>query len=232
MRRVSWTVLSSRPVLAIGGFCALAGSVPAVAQRASVEIPRLPAAVIDGKLSPGEWDGSYATTLPNGIRLFMRHDGDHLYLGLRLTSSGFPSLCITSGDTLRVLHSSAALASATYARSGSSWQMRKPFVFAMRSGDVGETGKAAQRAYLATERWVASNQAMSGTEREMQVSLSLVDRNDLRLALGIYTSSNDGAVAWPAAVSDGCTSLKTVQGFLPDQLVIDRTNWARLVLTR
>lgn len=200
------------------------------AQPAAVRIPRLAPIVIDGRLAPGEWDGSYETTLSDGARLWLRHDDEYLYLGLRLASQGFPSVCITAGDTLRILHSSAALAAAVYVKSGASWQQRKPFAMAMRSGDTSSAGKAAQRKYLAAERWVASNQAMSGTEREMQLALSLIDRKDFRLAIGVYTSSTGGAMPWPAAVADGCTALKTVQGWLPNELVIDIAKWSRLVL--
>lgn len=212
----TWTLL---PLLIVGAH-----------QPPEIRVPQRSPAVIDGRLSPGEWTGAYETDLPNESHLWLQHDGAYLYLAVWPPSTGYPSVCVTVGDTIRVLHASAALASSVYTRDGAHWTQRKPFTFALRSGDIGPAGQTAQRSYLAAERWVASNNAMSGVEHEMKWSLSLMDRHDLRLALGVYVAAGDQVAGWPSGASDGCTAAKTVQGWLRPERDLNFTQWTRLTL--
>jgi hypothetical protein len=217
------------PVLVAMG-TTLADSHESHAQAAALRVPRMSPVVIDGKLSPGEWDGSREITLTDGSRLMLRHDGENLFVGMRLSASGFPSLCVANSDTMRVLHASAALVDSRYERSGVSWVQRSKSEIAMRSGDLSSVGKAAQRDYLGARGWLASVQAMSATDREMQVSLRLVDQKDPRIAMGVYVMSSDSAIPWPTDVADGCTALKSIQGFLPREMALELGKWARLEL--
>ncbi len=129
---------------------------------------------------------------------------------------------VARGDTTRILHASAAVGDAVYVGQG----LRSEFKFALRTTDTG----AVQRAYLAEHRWVATNQAMSRTDREMQIDLELLDRTNRRLALGLYRMPGDSSIAWPAGLADGCTATKTVQGYLPPSATFEREKWVRLIL--
>jgi hypothetical protein len=196
-----------------------------------LRVPKLRAPSIDGRIGDGEWGGSVEAPLSDGGRVLMRHDGAHLFVAVRSPKRGFESACVTRGDTVRILHASAAVADAIYVRASSDWQQRQPFgAFALRSGDTTAANRAAMRAYLDAHRWVASNTAMSGTDHEMQISIDLIDTTIPRLALGYYTETDNASTAWPAGHADGCTALRTVQGFLETTLVFRPDGWARLTL--
>jgi len=216
---------SSRMALAAIVLSALTSAAP---PRLEISVPRGSAATIDGRIDPAEWAGSFETTMSDGSRLLLRHDGQSLYLAIQAKSAGFPSVCVQRGDTVRILHSSAALSAAVFVKSGNDWTLRQPFVFAMRSRDTSAAGKAAQTDYFAAQHWVATNSAMSRTEREMRISLDLFDPSDRRFALGLYVEAADKGVAWPTNHDDGCTATKTVQGFLPATLGFQTDGWARV----
>jgi hypothetical protein len=216
--------------------CAVAtlASAPLLAQQAEVRVPPLAAPRIDGRMGHEEWARSVELTLSDGSRVLMRHDGAHLYIGVRMSRRGYPSLCVEHGDTIRVLHSSAALADAIYVRAGDTWAIGRAFGaggFALRSGDTTAANRAAMRDYLTSHGWVASNSAMSDTEREMQIDLRLIDTSPARMALGLYIEAPESSTAWPEGHTDSCTETKIVQGWFPKTPLTFRPDgWARVTL--
>jgi hypothetical protein len=48
------------------------------------------------------------------------------------------------------------------------------------------------------------------------------------LALGYYLANDGPVVRWPQSADDGCTALKTVQGFLPASIDFQPDRWERL----
>jgi hypothetical protein len=196
-----------------------------------VSVPKGEPVVIDGRLSPAEWNGAFRARMTDGSEVLLKHDGNYLYLAVRGASEGFPSLCVAQADTIHLLHASAALASAAYVRSGATWSLARKFgAFALRSPDLGPAGKAAQAEYLRANRWVASNEAMNRRDHEMQIALTYFDSADRRLALGVYKEP-DASDHWPASAIDGCTSTRVVQGWLTtDPIAITTSQWARIVL--
>ena len=83
----------------------------------AVSVPRSRAVVIDGTMSSAEWRGSAIVRRPEGD-LLLRHDGRYLYVGVRTVRRGLPSLCVTRGSTVRVVHASYALGEVAYAKKG------------------------------------------------------------------------------------------------------------------
>jgi hypothetical protein len=195
-----------------------------------IAVPKGATPTIDGRIAPDEWAGSAEARLPDESRVLLRHDDQFLYIGIVGAKAGFPSICVSRGDSIRILHSSAALGSALYVRDGDAWQQRSKFNFALRSGDVSAAGMKAIADYLNANGWVATNSAMSPSQREMQISLSMLERNDPILALGYYVANDGPVLPWPHDTEDGCTATKTVQGWLPPTLLFRQTSWARLTL--
>lgn len=63
-------------------------------------------------------------------------------------------------------------------------QRRQKFTFALRSGDVTETGMKAIAHDVSANGLVASNSTMGASHREMQISLSMLEQSDPKFALG------------------------------------------------
>jgi len=196
-----------------------------------ITVPRGSPPIINGRISTDEWAGSAEARLSDESRVLLRHDGRFLYIAIVGTKPGFPSVCVARGDSIRILHSSAALGSALYVRDGDEWQQRQKLNFSLRSGDVSETGMKAIADYISANGWVATNSAMSPSQREMQISLSMLEQGDPRLSLGYYLANDGPVLSWPAHADDGCTATKTVQGWLPPTLAFRTAGWARLTIS-
>ena len=196
----------------------------------SVDVPRGSGVTVDGKLGLEEWAGSAERVLADSSRLLLRHDGSFLYVGIRARSAGFPSICTVRQDTVRILHSSAALATGTFVGPSSASRLVIPFGrFVLRGRDTSASRRAEQKSFLDAHRWIANNSTMSDMEWETQIALPLFDEADPRIALGFYRARSDDSISWPVSLRDGCTSQRTVQGFLPTTPVsFQIAEWVRL----
>jgi hypothetical protein len=221
-----------RILLAAGALLVTVGVEP------PMTVPRGAAPVIDGRIDDAEWKGAAISTLPDGSTLRMKHDDAHLFLAISAAQSGFPSVCIATGDTIRVLHASAALGSVAYTRAGDVWSTRETaFVYGMRTTDLTDKARGERREYLARHGWVGSTFRMGdGRAQEMQISLDLVSKTPA-IALGYFvmgTGSTGSVVAWPASMppADGCADAELVRGAVPPQLRFAPASWVTLSLAR
>jgi hypothetical protein len=203
----------------------------------SIVVPRSATPiVIDAKLEPAEWARAAELPLGDGTTLKLQHDGTHLYVGITAQRAGFVSLCTTTGDTVRVLHASAALGSVSYTRSGDTWASRDTaFTYAMRNTDSTEEARQERRTYLTQHSWVSSTVRMSqGHAHEMQIALERVDRMP-RIAVAFFvigTGDSWSIQRWPAGIGEqeGCMDSQLVRGYVPRGLRFDPTSWAELRL--
>ena len=182
----------------------------------AVKVPRGPSPVIDGRIDSAEWQGAGIARLPNGLTVRFQHDGTSLFLAISSTGEGFPSICAVQGDTMRVLHASAALGAMIYTRTQERWSSRDTvFVYGMRNTALTPAAREERRAYLAEHRWVASTFQMgNGRNHEIQMSLDLLN-DDHRLAIGYYRTAGP-QVTWPESLvteGEGCGELRLLQGY-------------------
>ena len=157
--------------------------------------------------------------MTNGLTVRLRHDGQNLFAAVSSTGEGFPSLCVVQGDTIRVLHASAALGAVPYVRRGAEWSTSDTaFVYEMRNTALNEQAFRERREYLAQHRWVASTFRMGqGRSHEVQLSLQLLDHVP-RIAMG-YFRTQGALVSWPeplASASEGCAEPVLVRGAVPE----------------
>ena len=219
---VVYAILSTDPVAARQGDLA-----PVDAPRAGSRV------VIDGRLDGAEWARAAARTLSDGTVLRFQHDGRHLFVAIAAARSGFPSLCLGLGDTVRVLHASAALGSVRYLQAGGEWVTGDTaFVYGMRSPDTTDQARQERSEYLRRNGWVASTFRMSGgMVQEMQI---LIGAPVPRLALGYFVSlqNNISTIeSWPAPGEPlGCSHPELVRGTVPRRLDFRPATWAELRL--
>ena len=91
-----------------------------------MSVPRSRAVVVDGTIEEAEWRGSAVVKRRDG-EMLLRHDGKYLYIGIRSTRRGFPSVCLSRGSSVRVMHASFALGEVTYAKRNATWRLGAPF---------------------------------------------------------------------------------------------------------
>src|SRR5688500_6018256 len=205
-------------------------AVQAEAQQ-TVQVPRGPAATIDGRVDDAEWRSALRMEHPAGTVVRFMRDADHLYVGITSERQGFASLCVAMNDEVHVLHASAALGRVTYRPRGYVWQRADTaFRYDMRNTSLDDAAKSQRAAYLAEHGWVASTVRMGndGRSQEMQIALSRFGL-PFSVALGRWLFSNS-VEWWPATVTDheGCFSLPLVRGSVPQGIAFKPSFWVTI----
>lgn len=156
-------------------------------------VPRGPIPTIDGTIEPTEWAGAAITVMDDGTELLWLHADGSLYLGVLNDTIGAVNLVAAEDDEIRVLHSSAALGSASYERQeDGTWRLEHDFEWCCRSA-ADSDGRAL---LLAGEGWQASI-GYSGTRGHIEYRLML-GTGELRVAVAyIYADGSDSIAYWP-----------------------------------
>lgn len=165
----------------------------APADTRTLVVPRSSAPTIDGTIEPAEWAGAAITIMDDGTELLWLHADGSLYLGVLNDTIGAVNLVVAEDDEVRVLHSSAALGSASYERQeDGAWQLTHDFEWCCRS-PADSDGLAL---LLADEGWQAS-MGYSGTHGQVEYRLML-GTGELRVAVSnVYADGSDSVAYWP-----------------------------------
>jgi hypothetical protein len=148
-----------------------------------------------------------------------------VYVALRGTTAGLASVCVAHGNTVTILHASAAVGDARYERVGSGWAKRSDFEWALRESPRDGPTDAQKAQFLASKGWLATAAPRGSTEREFQIRAADID------ALGVTHLSTDEPLTvhhWPADMNDDCRSVRLPQGFLPETASFQPESWHRV----
>lgn len=193
-------------------------------ERSVIPIPQGIPPVIDGTLSPGEWDDAAVEFFSDGSELLLLQAEGHLYLGIRADTAEMiaGNVFIHRGDEIAILHASAALGTAVYQQEMDSWQQVQRFSWRCRRTDNGETAQAERGAFLEQEHWIAANSRMGApNELEYQIEIS---SDTLRLAVNFLLASDPNLkIPWPGDLVDDC--IKPTPSGMPIQLVFSPDRW-------
>ena len=212
--------------LAVGFRCAAsAGETPATAGLV-VDVPLGSSPVLDGILEPGEWAGALQDKLSDGSELFLMHDGEYLYVGIRASAkgSGVGSICIDRGEQVAILHSSAALGTSIYEKDGAEWQQIQEFTWRCRDTGSSAAAQKERSEFLQAEGWLANNGRM-GVPEEVEYQIAMPE-GGLRLAVTFLGPPGfDSVAAWPQDLGDDCQNIKLITGPIPERLQFSPQTW-------
>lgn len=188
-------------------------------------IPATPAPMLDGKIGDGEWEQALKQDLTGGGHLYLQHNGDHLYVAMHGVEPGWGHVYLLDGDSLRVLHASAALGMAVYTKgSDLSSNLSRTFVWEMRDPELTATAMATRTAYLEKHGWVATTGVMGTPEIvEYQIDKRLLTSASV-LAL-VYAATPENPLFWPSSLQDATLNADLVRGTPPDNLAFDISRW-------
>jgi hypothetical protein len=130
---------------------------------------------IDGVFDPGEWDDAEIVRTGTIEQFRIKHDGVNLYLAVR---AGGGDLLLNTDAGVRVLHWSAQLGAAEYAKSDASTQsLVKPYAYELWG--LGDEPPAVIQetlaGYLAENGWAANTASMGNLmESELAISFDLL----------------------------------------------------------
>jgi hypothetical protein len=165
--------------------------------------------------------------LTGGGDVVLRREGDLLHVVVTGPRAGLASLCLGDESQVRILHASAALAEATYEKSGAGWTLSSGFgEFALRETRTGPPPEAARRAFFDAKGWLANASNAGTTPREFTIRMSPRTRF---LGVTFYATAGTETVShWPESLDDDCRAVKVAQGYLPQSAQFRPTAWYRV----
>lgn len=184
---------------------------------------------MEGVLTDGEWADAVQQPLAGGGSVWLQHDGEAVWAAVEGVENGWAHLYLMHGDTVRVLHASAALGTAVYVRAGDHWKPIQGFTWEVRDRSLSAEAQAARAAFLAREGWVASTMGMGSPDViEFKLAPAFVETADA-LAF-VYASGPDALHHFPDPLTDATTLPALVRGETPDSLRFAVAQWQRVRL--
>ena len=113
------------------------------------EVSQGNAPLIDGTLSPGEWDAALQESFTDGSQVSLLVSGNRLYLSIhdKPLDVIIGNVYINRDEAVSILHASAALGSAVYKKAGESWTMTKDFSWSCRDrATARQPGRSGRRS--------------------------------------------------------------------------------------
>jgi hypothetical protein len=196
-------------------------------QPVAVVVPEASPATLDGTMSLGEWDKARVELLSDGSELLLMHDNEYLYLGIRANIPDMivGNIFIERGDDIAILHSSAALGTATYTKEAERWQRTKGFEWRCRSTGDGPSAQMERQAFLQEENWRANNSRM-GTPNELEYQIR-ISKYPIHLVVTFIPASDiETRLYWPLDLQDD--TIVPTPGGMPSSLNLSPDTWAVL----
>jgi hypothetical protein len=186
--------------------------------------------VIDGRLSGGEWDGALEEIFAGGSTLFLAYSEGWLFIGIRMNPA-VPFVVnahMRRGDEITILHSSAALGTASYREAEAGWEQVRDFDWRCRDTSDSQPAQAERADFLQDEHWLASI-VHRGDPGVMEYQIAW-DGQPLQLALTlIRVDQPEIKIPWPVHLQD--QAVLRPPGALPEHLRFTPEGWAWLRLT-
>jgi hypothetical protein len=193
--------------------------------------PPITPPVIDGTLSPGEWDAARKESFRTGHPLYLMTDGEYLYVGIHSNYAGTltGNVFIQDGDRISVLHSSAALGTAIYEKRDGSWYVVQPFTWQCRDFSDAPEAVAERAAFLEKDGWLGSI-GPQGTLEELEFQIKL-PREPVRLVVWFDSQEmRDVPIIWPPGTMDFFSEIPHGDPLSPFDFTPD--DWAEVRITR
>jgi hypothetical protein len=193
----------------------------------TLTVPVGPAPLIDGTISPGEWDQAWQGKLADSSELFLLHEEGFLYLAVR---SSTPDMIVGNvhlqrGDEIFILHTSAALGTGVYQEQEAGWKLIRDFAWCCRMTGQSETARTEREAFLQAEGWTGINSRV-GSPNELEYKIELRE-NELRLALSVLRATEtDVKIPWPADLMDDV--IRLTPGGLPEWMDFSPEDWVTI----
>jgi hypothetical protein len=167
-----------------------------------------------------------ATPMAGGGEVSLRRDGDTMHVVVVGPRAGLASLCVGDESRVRILHASAAVGEATYARSGESWTLTSGFDFKLRESRTGSPSESERRQFLTEMGWVANASNAGDPRREFTIRLA---KTREFVGVTFYVTSEPAGIShWPAQMDDDCRAVKVAQGYLPERASFRPDRWHQI----
>ena len=183
---------------------------------------------LDGKADEAEWKDAQKYELKNGGSMLVRKGENEIWVSLESSKKGWVQIYISAGDTIRVLHASAALGEARYVKQKQLWHAIQDFKYELRDRGYNEQVAAKQQDYFQKFGWTANNNNTGdGKTFEFKIDLLRFGRSPVAMAYLILDDPNDPHY-FPVTVNDHTILPRLMQGYTPDSLSFDTGSWQKI----
>jgi hypothetical protein len=165
--------------------------------------------------------------MTGGGQVAIEQDGDVIRVSLIGPRAGLASLCLASGAEVRILHASAAVGEAVYAKAADRWELKQSFEWQLRdSPQAGRATRYQVDRFLAEHGWVANASAAGSPKRDFRIRLR--DERQFLAVTFLAVAEPMGVSHWPPTVADDCRLQAIAQGYLPQRAAFRPDTWYRL----
>jgi hypothetical protein len=200
----------------------------------TIKLTQSGSVTIDGKIEGSEWKDSSEFDLTGGGKVYLKHDGEYLFVGVRGVKKGWSHLYLNQGETtdVAVMHASAALGMTVYtAGKNNLWQPSNPFAWDLRERTINTETQKKMADYLAKNFWVANNNNMTDSP-EIEFQVKPRDFTKPLYVAVVYAADAKNPQYFPAWLKDDTIKEQLVYGNTPNDLNFDRELWAKIVLEK
>jgi hypothetical protein len=201
------------------------------ADTVAIFVPHGIPPIIDGTISPNEWENAIIEYFADNSELLLLQNGGYLYLAFRADPSEMiiGNVFIHRGDEIAILHASAAIGTAKYRQAAEAWQLTKPFEWCCRGYGDRARDQEEQDNFFLQEGWIAVN-SRTGNPNELEYKIE-IGSEEIKIAVNYLTVSSDPNTPkspWPVPLDDDVTR-PTPDG-LPSELFFSPEKWAKIEL--
>jgi hypothetical protein len=183
--------------------------------------------ILDGSVTENLWEKAKHVSLKNGGELLLLKKENTLWAALKHNKKGWVHVYQGTGDTVRVLHASAALGEAVYIKKDKKWEPSRTFQWELRDKVYNEDLKTKQENYYKQHGWVANNNNMSdGMNFEFKIHVQ--DNPDKTSFAFVILDDPDNPHYYPFSIKDDALLPKLLQGYISGPLVFELNGWEKL----
>lgn len=191
-------------------------------------IPENNSIQLDGVINDSEWKEAKEYKLSGGGKLMIKKENNDLYVALSGNKEAWAHVYLSHGDTVRVLHASAALGEAKYVKQNNLWRNIQSFQWQLRERVYNDELAKKQQDHYLQYGWVANNNNLgNGMIFEFKLDLSRVDNTPAPFACVLAQVPLD-LHYFPTSLTDNTVSPMLVQGYTPESLQFAPGSWERI----
>jgi hypothetical protein len=183
----------------------------------------------DGVIDKKEWEGSIEYSLTDGGRVLYKRVENVLYIAMISKAKSWGHVYISNGESIKILHASAALGSILYKSSNGAWvNTDTVFKWEFRDRVFNDESSAKMNEYYKKNGWVANNINIGdGKTIEFRIDLMTMSKKIEHIAF--VMADYDVKLQWhPSTLNDDTVFPKLVQGYASANMNFKPDTWRKI----
>lgn len=183
----------------------------------------------DGVIDKKEWEGAIEHSLTDGGRMLYKRQENVLYIAMISKAKSWGHVYISDGESIKILHASAALGSIPYKNSNGAWVCTDTvFKWEFRDRIFNDESSAKMNEYYKKNGWVANNINIGdGKTIEFKIALTSMSKRIEHIAF--VMADYDVKLQWhPSTLNDDTVLPKLVQGYAGTNMNFKPNTWMKI----